>query len=113
MGERRFKKYDHSAVISRQVDNINSKVSGGVGPEEGFDNYFNSVVMSMMCLDGMLEPFKDEEYENPFDEVTFTGMNRQKQLKFVKEAMREMTMLMYRKNLFYSSSTTKTVGGKD
>jgi len=111
----KYRKYDHSAALSRQVDRVNQTISTGLQDLEttDFDLYFSNIVMSLMALDGMLQPFKDDEYPEIFKDKKFATMKRDKKMGFVRDAMRQITQLMYRRNLFYASHTEKQIGGKD
>lgn len=113
--EKKYKKYDHSASISRQIDRINSLISTGLQDMEkqSWDQYYNSVIMSLMTLDGMLEPFKDEEFEEQFNNFNPKRMKRGQQLSFVHEAWKNYTNLLHRQGLFYVSYSQDTLGSKN
>lgn len=109
-----YEKYDHSRVIGNHINRINDLIATGLqeSEHEKFDLFFSQVIMSLMALDGMLDPFKNHE-GNDFtpvfdDELNFTSMNRGKQLQFVHEAFMEYTNLMYDEGLFYVSKTGRT-----
>jgi len=112
--DNKFKKYDHSASISRQIDRINSLISTGLQDMEkqNWDQYYNSVIMSLMTLDGMLEPFKDDEFEEQFNNFNPQRMKKGQQLSFVHEAWKNYTNLLHRQGLFYVSYSQDKLGSK-
>lgn len=103
-----YEKYDHSKVISSQIERIDELVTQGPKDSdfEGFDEYFNQVVMGLMTLDGLLEPFKDKEYglsENnagPLDDYE-DPVKVEDRLEFIRDTFREITKLLDREGLFY------------
>lgn len=111
----KYKKYDHSKAIGNHVNRINELITKGLqeSEHEKFDLFFSQVIMSLMALDGMLDPFKDDGDDGEFEEVfegkmKFNSMSRGDQLKFVHGAMKEYTNLMYREGLFYVSRSGRT-----
>lgn len=113
--EKKYKKYDHSASISRQIDRINQQMSTGLQDVDTveWDNYYNSVIMSLMTLDGMLEPFKDDDFNELFDNFKPAALSRGEQLSFVHEAWKQYTNLLHRQGLFYVSYSKDTLGSKN
>jgi len=113
--EKKYKKYDHSASISRQIDRINQQMSTGLQDVDKaeWSNYYNSVIMSLMTLDGMLEPFKDDEFDELFDDFAPAGWSRGKQLSFVHQAWKQYTNLLHRQGLFYVSYSQDKIGSKN
>jgi len=109
-----FKKYDHSRVIGNHINRINDLITSGLqeSEHEKFDLFFSQVIMSLMALDGMLDPFKkhsDNNFEPVFDqELKFGNWDRGRQLEFVHQAFKEYTNLMYDEGLFYTSKTGRT-----
>lgn len=101
-----YEKYDHSQVISSQLNRINKLISEGLQNSDfdSFDLYFHQVVMSLMSLDAVLEPFKDDEYDDPVDDFD-DPMNTTERLTFVRDALREITKLLHREDLFYVQRT--------
>lgn len=109
--EQNFKKFDHSKALGIHINRVNDLIATGLQRSEhnDFDLFFNQVIMSLMALDGMLDPFKDESFEEVFtDGDRFSSMRRGQQLKFVHEAIKKYTNLMYRKNLFYVQKSGRT-----
>jgi len=101
-----YEKYDHSKVISQQIERVNKLITEGPQDSgfDSFDQYFHQVVMGLMTLDGLLDPFKDEEYgkngDGPLDDLELPNKTVQK-LEFVRDTMRKMTNLLNREDLFY------------
>lgn len=110
MGENKgdFEKYDHSKEISNQIGRIDKLITEGPSNSEfdSFEQYFYQVVMGLMTLDGLLEPFKDEDYgksedsEGPLDDFSMPNSVPAK-LEFVRDTFREITLLLKREELFY------------
>ncbi|MFB6193041.1 MAG: hypothetical protein ABEK00_02220 [Candidatus Nanohaloarchaea archaeon] len=103
-----YEKYDHSKVISQQIERIDKLVTQGPKDSDfdSFDEYFNQIVMGLMTLDGLLEPFKDEEYglseqdAGPLDDFQDPGKVSER-LSFVRDTFRDVTSLLDRQGLFY------------
>lgn len=117
MGENNgsYKKYDHSQVISKQIERIDELVTQGPKDSDfdSFDEYFNQIVMGLMTLDGLLEPFKDEKYgksedeDGPLDDWSDPG-TVEGRLSFVRDTFRDITALLNREGLFYAKRTGRT-----
>jgi len=111
------KKYDHSEVIGKQVKDLGQVITKGVkNSEDGgtdFTTYYNRVIMGIMHLDSLLDPFKDDEFEDHLKGFNPKNMSRAGQLKFIRECMSEYTNLMNRQGLFYVQYSTDEMGSVD
>lgn len=94
--------FDHlqrcSKLISMDLENVDIN---------SLENYFARVRMSLLSLNALVAPFKDEEFEEPElskDQRSERGSNRptlENQIEYVEEFLTEITNLLKRKNLVY------------
>lgn len=111
---KKYRKYDHSKVIGEHVKNLSKQVSDLDDTEnKEWSKYFNGVVMGIAYLDAMLDPFKDDNFNEVFTEGQNFGNSKSQQIKFVHNSLTKYFNLMYRRKLFYASHTEEIIGGKD
>lgn len=109
------KKYDHSEAIGKHVTELNHLVTTGMQSEEvtDFSNYFNQVIMGMVSLDAMLDPFKDDDWDDIFEDFNPRSMTMAEKMSFVKNSLRDYYNLMNDKGLFYVTYSSDKMGSKD
>jgi hypothetical protein len=109
------KKYDHSKALGKHVTELNQLITQGLQSDEvsDFSNYFNQVIMGMVSLDAMLDPFKDDEWDEIFQDFNPNTMSMAQKMSFVKNSLRKYYNLMNDKGLFYVTYSSDRMGSKD
>jgi len=101
-----YKKYDHARAIRQQIRYVNDKVGeADMEDTQAFQNYFNKVFMAIGSLDAMLNPFKDEEYEDKLSDINPVSASTSEKLQFVRNALTEIYDLLDRQQIFYETRT--------
>lgn len=101
-----YKKYDHARAIRQQIRYVNDKVGeADMEDAQAFQNYFNKVFMAIGSLDAMLNPFKDDNYDDKLSDFNPVSASTGEKLQFVRDALTEIYDLLDRQQIFYQTTT--------
>lgn len=102
-----YEKYNHAATISRQIDRINDNISKGMQKmeEPEFELYIHQVMMSVLALDAMILPWKEDK--DFYDEVLpekneFRRKDKLEKIKYATQCLEQINRVLSEENLFYA-----------